>query len=402
MGRPIETIHLPRADITAYWATPETGAFLDRARVDRRFASTTIEVHPGGIEAAIRSCAAARSPDLLILEAPQADEGFLADLERLAEHCLPHTRVIVLGAANEVGVFRAFVAHGVSDYLALPVTVPDLALACGRALPTDGAGRQGRIVACLGVRGGAGASSVTQTLAGLIAEDLTLETLLADLDTAGGSLGLALGVEGQQNATVEAMKNAERLDQALFDRLAARPHPRLAVLSGHPDLEIGTATLASLMPAFAATCRRYFPMTLLDLPRGWDGLTRSAVGLADAVLLVATPDLTSLRNARLLLAQLAALRPDDEPPHIVLNQIGLPQQEQIAPARFAEALGKPLSARLGFNPRSLPGETCKIADRRLREALLPLATSLCGAQMRSQPAPRQGLGRLVARLLPVG
>jgi pilus assembly protein CpaE len=59
---------------------------------------------------------------------------------------------------------------------------------------------------------------------------------------------------------------------------------------------------------------------------------------ADHVVLTAMPDLASLRNAKNLVDQLKAARPNDRPPILVLNQVGVPKRPEISPKDFAHAL----------------------------------------------------------------
>ena len=59
---------------------------------------------------------------------------------------------------------------------------------------------------------------------------------------------------------------------------------------------------------------------------------------ADEVVITAVPDLANLRNTKNLFDALKKLRPNDKPPHLILNQVGMPKRPEIAPADFLDPL----------------------------------------------------------------
>src|SRR5690606_8097116 len=84
--------------------------------------------------------------------------------------------------------------------------------------------------------------------------------------------------------------------------------------------------------------QRSAPMAVLDLPHAWSDWARAVLAEADEVVITAVPDLANLRNAKNMLDALKKLRPNDHPPHLILNQVGMPKRPEIAPADFFEPL----------------------------------------------------------------
>jgi pilus assembly protein CpaE len=66
---------------------------------------------------------------------------------------------------------------------------------------------------------------------------------------------------------------------------------------------------------------------------------------------VATPDLASLRNAKNMIDLVRQSRPNDQPPRLVLNQVGVPGRPEIPVKDFGEALGLAPSLVLPFDPK---------------------------------------------------
>ena len=98
------------------------------------------------------------------------------------------------------------------------------------------------------------------------------------------------------------------------------------------------------------TVRRSVPYVMLDIPHGWNRWTRNTLLSADEIVVTATPDLASLRNAKNLFDLVRAQRPNDGPPKIVLNQVGVPKRPEIPVKDFCEALGAEPCLVLPYEP----------------------------------------------------
>jgi pilus assembly protein CpaE len=67
-------------------------------------------------------------------------------------------------------------------------------------------------------------------------------------------------------------------------------------------------------------------------------------------VITAVPDLANLRNAKNLIDILKQARPNDAPPKLILNQVGIPKRPEIKPDDFAAALSLEPIAILPFDP----------------------------------------------------
>jgi pilus assembly protein CpaE len=96
--------------------------------------------------------------------------------------------------------------------------------------------------------------------------------------------------------------------------------------------------------------RRTGPHIILDLPHLWNGWMNQTLASADDIVIVASPDLSSLRNARHLVEFAVKSRPHDAPPFVVLNMVGVPKRPEIALKDFAEHVGAAVVAEIPFDP----------------------------------------------------
>lgn len=72
---------------------------------------------------------------------------------------------------------------------------------------------------------------------------------------------------------------------------------------------------------------------------------------ADEIIVTATPDLASLRNAKNIFDVFAAARPNDAKPRVILNQVGVVKRPEIPVKDFGEALGAEPILVLPFDPQ---------------------------------------------------
>jgi pilus assembly protein CpaE len=339
----------PRVSVQAFCATEETGAAVRSAGEDRRLAKTHLTVKMGGVAAAIETYSTVPTPNVIILET-EADRDILADLDELATVCDPGTRVVVIGSSNDVAPYRELVRRGVNDYVMGPVETLDVVRSICSLFSASEAITVGRIVAVVGAKGGVGASTVAHNVAWAIARDLTVDSVVIDLDLAFGTAGLDYNKDPLQGIA-NAVFSSDRPDTALMERLLAKCTDRLSLLAAPATLERVYDFGEEAFDAIFDTLRMTTPCIVLDIPHQWSGWTRRALVGADDIVIVAEPDLANLRNTKNMLNMLKAARPNDRPPLYCLNQVGMPKRPEIDTGEFAKAMESDPIAAIRFDPR---------------------------------------------------
>src|SRR5207302_697053 len=192
----------------------------------------------------------------------------------------------------------------------------------------------GRIIAIVGAKGGVGASTIAPNIAWAIARDLSHDSVVADLDLAFGTAGLDYNQDPAQGIA-DAVFSPDRVDTAFMDRLLSKCTDHLSLLAAPATLErvydFGTEAFDSIFD----TLRSTMPCIVLDIPHQWSGWTKRALVGADDILIVAAPDLASLRNTKNIYDLLKAARPNDRLPLYCLNQVGIPKRPEINAGEFA-------------------------------------------------------------------
>jgi pilus assembly protein CpaE len=340
----------PRVSIQAFCETVEIAGALQAAGEDRRLAKAHLKIQMGGMAAANEAYRSAPTPNVIILESENRGEAILAGLDEIAEVCDAGTRVIVIGRQNDITLYRELVSRGVSDYLIAPITTIDLVRSiCGLFSAPD-AKPVGRVIAVIGAKGGVGASTVAHNVAWAIARDLSLDSVVADLDLPFGTAGLDYNQDPPQGIA-DAVFSPERIDTAFVDRLLSKCSDHLSLLAAPATLDRVYDFGAEAFEAIFDSLRATMPCIVLDVPHQWTGWTQRTLLSADDILIVAAPDLANLRNAKNLVDFLKSARANDHRPYYCLNQVGVPKRPEIKPADFAKALEDQPVATIAFEPQ---------------------------------------------------
>ena len=340
----------PRVSMQAFCETVETAAAVQAAGEDRRLAKAHVKIQMGGIKAAVEAYRTSPTPNVILIEADSRADEILAGLDQLAEVCDAGTRVLVVGVINDVTLYRELTRRGVSDYLIAPVGTLDVVRSvCGLFSAPD-AKPVGRVIAVAGAKGGVGASTVAHNLAWAISHDLSLDSVVTDLDLPFGTAGLDFNQDPPQGIA-DAVFSPERIDTAFVDRLLSKCSENLSLLAAPATLERVYDFGEDAFDAIFDSLRATVPCIVLDLPHLWSGWTRRALMSADDILIVAAPDLANLRNAKSMIDILKDGRSNDHRPFYLLNQVGVPKRPEIKASDFAKALDDDPVAIIPFDPQ---------------------------------------------------
>ena len=340
---------VPRITINAYCDRADVAGVIEAAGGDRRLAKAILTVQPGGIEGALTALAAQPSPNLIIVDTTAAAAPLLRGLDRLAQVVDEGTKVLIIGAANDIALYRELMRRGVSEYLVGPVQPLQIIQSVSALYVNPEKPFVGRIAAVLGAKGGVGASTVAHNAAWTIAERYGANSTLMDLDLPFGTVGLDFN-QDQTQGVAEALLAPERVDEVFLDRLLTRQTDRLTLFTAPATLEREFEIDPAAYEVVIDRVRRAVPFVLLDLPHVWTSWMRHTLLSADDVVLVTTPDLAGLRNCKNLLDLVRAARPHDAPPTVVLNMVGMPKRPEIPVKDFGEALGVTPDFVVPFEP----------------------------------------------------
>jgi pilus assembly protein CpaE len=339
---------IPRIVVHAFCNRTSSLNLMRTIMQDRRMKNVTMEVHEGGVAAAIQYYVNETTPNLLVIEGAGDPRQLLADLDSLAEYCDENIRVVVLGQTNDIRLYRELMRRGVSEYLVAPIDPVHMIRSIATLFADPEAPFTGKSVAVTGVKGGVGASTIAHNLAWALSERCKVNATLVDLDLNFGTTGLDFNHDTA--ATIaDALMSPDRFDDAVMGRLITKATDRLSLFTAPATLDRTYNLDPETYVRVLEQVRGSVPFMVLDLPHIWTDWFKSTVISADELIVVAGPDLASLRNGKNLIDFLKAARPNDNPPKLVLNMVGLPKRPEIPPKDFGQAIGVEPSLIIPFD-----------------------------------------------------
>ena len=340
---------LPAVTIEAFCDRPETAGAIDATKRDWRMKRVNLSVFMGGLSAAIEYYHKESTPSLIIIETGMRGPELISQLQQLAAVCDEGTKVVVVGAANDIRLYRQLIDHGVSDYLVPPLSPLGVIHSLSDLFSDPEKPFTGRVAAFFGAKGGVGSSTLAHNIAWCMSENIGQQTALVDLDASWGTTGLDFAYDSSQGLE-EALAEPERLDETLLDRIMLRHTSNLSILPAAGTLGNSPIMTPEAYEAVVDVVRSVSPMTILDMPHYWSQWTTRVLVGCDDVVITAAPDLANLRNTKNLIDYLRDKRPNDPDPILILNRTGTTKTNEISVKDFGAAVGLDPAVALAFDP----------------------------------------------------
>jgi pilus assembly protein CpaE len=341
---------VPRVDIHIFCETQETGQAIQAASADRRMARAHVTIQLGGIAAAVQVYQTQPTPNVLVVESRGNREQVMAELGRLAEVCQATTKVIVVGHVNDVLLYRELIRQGISEYVVAPITSFSFIELIANLYNDPKAAPLGRIIAFVGAKGGVGSSTIAHNVGWALAERQHIDTIITDLDLAFGTAALNFN-QDSSNGIIEALGQPDRIDSTLIERMMTKLGNKLSLLNGPGSVDREFAIEAHAVETILNVVRYSAPAVVVDVPNMWAPWIKYTLINADEIIITATPELPSLRNAKNLADLLKAARPNDRPPRLIINQTGIAKRPEIPVNDFAKAAGLEVLAVIPHDPQ---------------------------------------------------
>jgi pilus assembly protein CpaE len=257
----------------------------------------------------------------------------------------PTIQRVALCETEDPAILRQAMQFGMVELVAPPMDALILTRLINRvharlALRPVSAGALGKIFAFMPAKGGVGASTIAANAALAFAQDPESRVLLADLDIYSGVMSFLFKAEHDFSIR-DAVRRSKALDDDGWQNLVKKVGKLDLLLSGAPAVDC--AISASQLEPVLDFARRSYSIICADIADAFD--ERSTVVLREAtrIFLVTTPDLASLRLAKLKAACLRKLEWDDKA-RLVVNRVN--SRMELSIPEIEKIVGLPVCATM--------------------------------------------------------
>ncbi len=355
------------------------------------------EYKTGGVTDAIATLASRPSPRLLIVDVRGIDDP-VGQIRNLANVCDPTTGVIVIGESNDIRLYRDLKAAGVVEYFFTPLVRALVMQSCNSIITgsiAQPASRTGKLVFVVGVRGGAGGTTIAVATAWHLAEVNNRRVCLLDMDLQFGDAALQLNA-APSHALQEALDHPERVDELFLDRGMAHVGERLGVMAALESLDKPAVPDETAVLALLERLLRRHRYVLVDIPVASVPLLLRVMHLPGTILLVSCGSLVGARDTNRLRQVLGPNSAERTTVHI-LNKGG--SSESLSREEFIRAAGAPPDITVPFAREIAVASRLGVQGMEkcapLQRALMPVYQQLSGED--GDTAPKWRLRDLFAK-----
>lgn len=345
-------------------------------------------IYDGGLTAALGSLSQEPAPPLVVVDISGAEDP-MAGLRSLMTLCEPTTRIILIGAMNDISLYRNLVQAGARDYLVKPIMPDALMLALeGAERPAAESSEEKhrvKVIATVGARGGVGASTVAVNLGWLMAHELNKTVALVDLDLQFGTVALSLDLEPSTGLR-EAFENPDRIDGLFIASAMVHESEKLFVLSAEEPLEDMVTINPGAFDLLIASLPDDFDYVIVDLPQKLAVGQKRLLASADHVVLVADLSLAGMRDT-VRFAQLIRDASPEATLTVIANKVGSAKKGELPKKEFQRNTEMPVKHFIPHEPSiavaaANAGKAFPVIAKNspVVKDLRNLARSLCGEE----------------------
>lgn len=252
---------------------------------------------------------AATQADVLVIESAGADVEVMKEVEEFVTGLPEDVVVFVIGDAANPTLLRRLMRVGVRDVLASPVVRQDVVNVLTTVLSEKRARAMARgenvtsSCAFINAKGGSGGTLLAVNVACALAARHKAKVALIDFDMQFGDCALLLDTTPQNNVG-DALRQADRIDAVLLKTMMTEHSSGVHLLASPATpsaaAELDAHAVRRVLDAAAAA----YDIVIIDLPRVSAPWTLEAMRSATTTFLVLQNNLSTLRDARLLVDHL--------------------------------------------------------------------------------------------------
>jgi pilus assembly protein CpaE len=268
-------------------------------------------------------------PDVVLMDINMPDMDGIAATEAI-RRTNSITQIVVLSVQGDPNYMRKAMLAGARDFLTKPPAVDELTSAIRRAgkmahdernkvgprIPVAGNGStasavaavsQGKLLIVYSPKGGTGSTTLAINLAVTMNNEET-PVVLVDGDLQFGDVAVFFN-EQSKNSVVDLAPRAEELDPEVVEEVMIHHAATgIKILASPPRPEYAESVTGDQFANVLKYLRNLYSYVIVDASSSLNDVTLAAMDASDAIILVTTQDIPAIKNARLFLDLVDALK----------------------------------------------------------------------------------------------
>lgn len=331
-------------------------------------------------------------PDVVLMDIHMPDMDGIKATELLLKE-VPYSQIVILSVQSEADYMRKAMLAGARYFLAKPPSGDEListirflserakeqrkiltAPAAEVSKQKGGAASKlmGKLLAVYSPKGGVGCTTLATNMAIGLNSDET-PTVLVDGNLQFGDVSVFLNLQ-VKNSIVDLAERSDELDEDIVGEVLMRHDSGLYVLAAPPRPEMADEVQASQVRLVLSFLRQHFAYVVVDNSSTMDDVTLAVLDLADLLLAIATTDIPSIKDARLLFDLLSVLEFPKEDILFILNKTD--RRSGITAEAVSENLKQAVEGEIPLDDRTVATSVNRGEPLLLGDNSRPIAKNL--------------------------
>ncbi len=306
-------------------------------------------------------------PEVVLIDLELPDGDGISTAAKILD-ARPLAEVVLLSVDNDIGIMKRAMNAGIRDMLIMPPSGEKLASTIRKAwdrhqkrkavtgplyLPQgpfpDEPVFRGKLIAVCSAKGGVGCTMLATNLALKFHSDDT-PALIIDGDLKFGDVALFLNLP-QRYSMADLAAYADELDSELVGDVLATHGSGLKVLAAPATLEDAQTISVEVMKRVVDYLLTRFSYVVVDTATGFDAYTSAIIEMADVLVAVMAPEMSSIKNTSKLYGVLQDIGFPLESVCLVLNCVD--RRDAITAKQIAEHLKTDIAAEIPFDRQTV-------------------------------------------------
>jgi pilus assembly protein CpaE len=278
-------------------------------------------------------------PDIVLMDINMPGVDGITASERITQQ-VPFAQIIMMSVQGESDYLRRSMLAGAREFLIKPFSSDELVSSIRRvyqlgttrrqALPTiqvptdvddseDSPREQGKIITVFSAKGGVGCSSIAVNVAIALQQNASAKVALVDANLQFGDVGVLLNLYASRTI-VDLATNADELDDELINDILISHSSGIKALLAPPRPEDADMVSPTFLVEMLERLRTIFDMVIVDTGSVLDETVLSVLDASDKIVVVTTPEIPAIKDAKLFFEITEALEYERERILFVLNK----------------------------------------------------------------------------------
>jgi pilus assembly protein CpaE len=311
-------------------------------------------------------------PDVILMDINMPDIDGITATETIRQN-LPFTQIIILTVQGDPNYMRRAMLAGARDFLTKPPSIDEMTSAIRRAghiaqeertkvrgifpgQPVAGLTgplsypvfQTGKVIAVYGPKGGVGTTTLAVNLTIALHKDES-PAILVDGDLEFGDVAVFVNQQ-PKNSIADLAPRADELDPEIIQEVSIlHPQTGMKIITAPSRPEFSESVTGEQFGKVLDYLRNLYAYVVVDCSSSLTDVTLSAFDAADLILLITTQEIPAIKDARLFLDLLSALKISRDRVLFVMNKFD--KRIGITPEKISESFKQEIQVVLPFEEK---------------------------------------------------